>query len=563
MIRCARLGEDRVKMAHARQLKRQFDRLDMADGETIPEFAKKLIQLVSKIRSLGITLEDEAVVERLFSAVPDRFTDIVNTIEQWGDVSAMTVQEAIRRLTAFEQNQRGHRQSGGDEGEKLMLVSRAQLEELILKEKKKGVGSSSGNKNDDQDRRGGGRGQDGKKKERRGKFDKSRITCFQCGEKGHFASECEEPKKEKALLADAGDDEPALLMAVASELAPVLQHAADVVQPEGIEVKKVLCPLAIESELEAVKAEANRLRGELVAAQVKLHAMSKEYSAQIASRDGDHTLLLECVNALEEDARLAREENGKLLEVQRVLREENNGLHDMVKKLMARALPASAAIAASAPVAVTPAVKSPGVEMPAMESLDVETPVVKELGVQLKVKEKVCSEGHLQSVEVPDVVLLNEEKIKTKLSADERYNGELWYVDTGASNHMFGCSKIFTELDSSVNGTVCFGDGSVVQICGRGTVLHSCRSGKQHVLKDVYFIPKLRSNIISLGQLDEEGCKSGVFHGHLNFFGGSGELLAKAHKTKNRLYALNLKESVCLPNMKKCSVPGEGGCYAW
>ena len=36
------------------------------------------------------------------------------------------------------------------------------------------------------------------------------------GEKGHFASECEEPKKEKALLANANEDyESALLMAVA------------------------------------------------------------------------------------------------------------------------------------------------------------------------------------------------------------------------------------------------------------------------------------------------------------------------------------------------------------
>ena len=80
MIRCARLSEDRVRKAHERQLKRQFDRLNMADGETIPEFAKKLIPLVSEIRSIGVKLEYEAVVERLFSVVPGRFMDIVNTI---------------------------------------------------------------------------------------------------------------------------------------------------------------------------------------------------------------------------------------------------------------------------------------------------------------------------------------------------------------------------------------------------------------------------------------------------------------------------------------------------
>ena len=67
-----------------------------------------------------------------------------------------------------------------------MLVSCAQLEELILKRKKKGKGSSSGNKNS------GGCGRDDGKKKERLKFDKSKLTCFECGEKGNFKSECEE-----------------------------------------------------------------------------------------------------------------------------------------------------------------------------------------------------------------------------------------------------------------------------------------------------------------------------------------------------------------------------------
>ena len=130
MIRCARVGEDHVKKARGMQLKRQFERLDMADGEFIPKFARKLITLVSEIRSLGVSLADEAVVERLFRAVPDRFADIINTIEQWGDVLTMTVQEAIGHLTAFEENQRVRGQSRGESNEQLILVTRA-LESLM------------------------------------------------------------------------------------------------------------------------------------------------------------------------------------------------------------------------------------------------------------------------------------------------------------------------------------------------------------------------------------------------------------------------------------------------
>jgi hypothetical protein len=175
-IHCMRVGEDRVKKARVKQLKRQLDHLEMGDGETITMFAHQLTMLVSEIRSLGEQISDEAVIERMFNAVPKRFDDIVNTIEQWGDLSTMSAAEAVGHLAAFEESHRGRRRGRGDddEGEKLMLVSRSQLEALILKEKKKGEGSSSGNKNDD----------DGKKKERRGKFDKSKITCWECGEKG-------------------------------------------------------------------------------------------------------------------------------------------------------------------------------------------------------------------------------------------------------------------------------------------------------------------------------------------------------------------------------------------
>lgn len=38
-------------------------------------------------------------------------------------------------------------------------------------------------------------------------------------------------------------------------------------------------------------------------------------------------------------------------------------------------------------------------------------------------------------------------------------------------------------------------------------------SGDHRVLTDVYFIPHLRSNIISLGQLDENGCKYAAENG--------------------------------------------------
>jgi len=73
-------------------------------------------------------------------------------------------------------------------------------------------------------------------------------------------------------------------------------------------------------------------------------------------------------------------------------------------------------------------------------------------------------------------------------------------LDTGATNHMTGSRAVFSEIDENIVGTVQFGDGSVVNIEGRGTVLFSCKSGEHHQLTGVYLIPRLDTNLISVGQ---------------------------------------------------------------
>ncbi|GJU61828.1 zinc finger, CCHC-type containing protein [Tanacetum coccineum] len=62
------------------------------------------------------------------------------------------------------------------------------------------------------------------------------------------------------------------------------------------------------------------------------------------------------------------------------------------------------------------------------------------------------------------------------------------------------------------NGSVKFRDGSKVGIEGKGSILFECKNGEHHLLQEVYFIPRLCSNIISLGQLAEGGDQI-IMHG--------------------------------------------------
>jgi GAG-pre-integrase domain len=141
-----------------------------------------------------------------------------------------------------------------------------------------------------------------------------------------------------------------------------------------------------------------------------------------------------------------------------------------------------------------------------------------------------------------------EENIQLHLGVKEKDDGNIWYLDTGASNHMTGRKEHFTELDTSIGGTVKFGDGSAVSIGGCGTVLIEGRTGEHKALTEVYYIPKLTSNIISLGQLEERGCKVMMEDGYLRVFDRKGHLLVRVERARNRLYILNLDlaQLVCL-----------------
>ncbi|XP_074364213.1 uncharacterized protein LOC141705039, partial [Apium graveolens] len=113
-----------------------------------------------------------------------------------------------------------------------------------------------------------------------------------------------------------------------------------------------------------------------------------------------------------------------------------------------------------------------------------------------------CDEGE------KNVMLINEEKVSPKINKGAgEVVSNLWYLDNGASNHMTGQKSKFKELNEEIKGQVKFGDGSLVQIKGKGSIAIQCKTGDERILHDVYYIPALCSNIISLGQMAEEGYK--------------------------------------------------------
>jgi hypothetical protein len=113
---------------------------------------------------------------------------------------------------------------------------------------------------------------------------------------------------------------------------------------------------------------------------------------------------------------------------------------------------------------------------------------------------------------------------------------------------MSGCREAFAELDTDVCGIVRFGDNSVTRIEGCGTVLFICKKSEHKVLANVYYIPRLTANIVSVGQLDEAGHEIVIKEGVMKVIDPCGRLLAQVPRMANRLFVLNIviAQPVCL-----------------
>lgn len=107
-----------------------------------------------------------------------------------------------------------------------------------------------------------------------------------------------------------------------------------------------------------------------------------------------------------------------------------------------------------------------------------------------------------------EVVFLNEKKVMINAFESSLDQSDVWYLDNGASNHMTGNRSYFTTLDETITGKVKFGDDSRIDIKGKGSINFVFKNGVKKMMSNVYYIPGLRSNIISLGQATEDIVRS-------------------------------------------------------
>jgi len=119
-IRTARIGDELVRKSTAQTVRREYEKLDFCDGESVEDFALRLTAIVSRLEILGDPEPPHKVVEKYLRCTKPRFKQLVLSIETLLSISTMYVEEVTGWLAAAEEDQPLQTPSANNDG-KLLL----------------------------------------------------------------------------------------------------------------------------------------------------------------------------------------------------------------------------------------------------------------------------------------------------------------------------------------------------------------------------------------------------------------------------------------------------------
>ncbi|MCO5593801.1 hypothetical protein L7F22_047819 [Adiantum nelumboides] len=132
--------------------------------------------------------------------------------------------------------------------------------------------------------------------------------------------------------------------------------------------------------------------------------------------------------------------------------------------------------------------------------------------------------------------------MNTMFANASKCDNNVWYVDSGASNHMTNHGEWFKELQALQNpGYVETGDDTAHPIAHTGNVPLSLQDGNVKYLADVLHVPNITKNLVSVGQMVEQGLQvrfnaDGLY---VEEYKKNGKLIAQGKKV-GRMFTLDV-----------------------
>jgi len=113
----------------------------------------------------------------------------------------------------------------------------------------------------------------------------------------------------------------------------------------------------------------------------------------------------------------------------------------------------------------------------------------------------------------------------------------VWILDSASSYHMTPKKEWFASYKSGDFGSVYQGDNAALSVVGIGDIKIKTQDGGEHLLKGVRHVPRLRRNLISLGDLHGNGYVYNVDRDKKTMRVKKGKVtVMKGERMKNNLY---------------------------
>ncbi|VVA36377.1 Hypothetical predicted protein, partial [Prunus dulcis] len=122
----------------------------------------------------------------------------------------------------------------------------------------------------------------------------------------------------------------------------------------------------------------------------------------------------------------------------------------------------------------------------------------------------------------------------TEIKANE------WYIDSGCSNHMTGNLELLADVRTNVAGRVQMPTGALVSVAGIGSLSIDTAKGRKYI-REVMYLPGLKENLLSVGQMDEHGYCLVFGEGMCRVFDSPSMdyLITKVEMKSNRCYPVS------------------------
>ncbi|XP_073224790.1 uncharacterized protein [Cicer arietinum] len=103
--------------------------------------------------------------------------------------------------------------------------------------------------------------------------------------------------------------------------------------------------------------------------------------------------------------------------------------------------------------------------------------------------------------------------------------------------------KKLVDIDTSRRSKIRFVDHRNLEVEGAGNMVIKRRNGKTLMIENVLYVPRMKSNLMSIGQLIQKGFQVIMKNDALEMYDGQKKMILKAPLSKNKTFVINIQAS--------------------